>query len=150
MAKKINSNEKRINYQIEKIRTPMSREKLNELYEEFKCDDDYINYHVDLIEDTHRRYMITILNDEEKSPIKNANENTGYYGYMKPSDALEFINNYIDEGKPNSKPKAVMQNGYSKRSIDKYKELVQKEEEEGTNINEFTKPTFDEIMKFHV
>ena len=146
MAKKINSNEKSVSYQIEKIRTPMSREKLNELYEEFKCDDDYINYHLDLIEDTHRRYMITILNDEEKSPIKNANENSGYYGYMKPSDALEFITNYIDEGKPNSKPKAVMQNGFSKRSIDKYKELVQKEEEEGTDINEFTKPTFDEIM----
>jgi len=32
MAKKVNSNDKRINYKIERIRTPMSREKLNDLY----------------------------------------------------------------------------------------------------------------------
>ena len=34
MAKKVNNNDKRINYKIERIRTPMSREKLNDLYKE--------------------------------------------------------------------------------------------------------------------
>lgn len=145
MAKKVNSNDKRINYKIERIRTPMSREKLNELYKELKSEDDYVNYHLDLIEDTHNRYMITIMNDDSKSPIKNSDE-TRSYGFMKPSEALEFITNYIDEGRTNSKPKAVMQNGYSKRSADKYKELVEYEKEEGRVINNFTKLTFDDIM----
>lgn len=145
MAKKINNNDKRINYKIERIRTPMSREKLNELYKELKSEDDYVNYHLDLIEDTHNRYMITIMNDESKSPIKNSDE-TRSYGFMKPSEALEFVTNYIDEGRTNSKPKAVMQNGYSKRSADKYKELVEYEREEGKFVNSFTKPTFEDIM----
>ena len=145
MAKKVNNNDKRINYKIERIRTPMSREKLNDLYKELKSEDDYVNYHLDLIEDTHNRYMITIMNDDSTSPIKNADE-TKSYGFMKPSEALEFVTNYIDEGRTNSKPKAVMQNGYSKRSADKYKELVEYEREEGKVINSFTKPTFEDIM----
>ena len=145
MAKKVNSNDKRINYKIERIRTPMSREKLNDLYKELKSEDDYVNYHLDLIEDTHNRYMITIMNDDSTSPIKNSDE-TKSYGFMKPSEALEFVTNYIDEGRTNSKPKAVMQNGYSKRSADKYKELVEYEREEGKVINSFTKPTFEDIM----
>ena len=145
MAKKINNNDKRINYKIERIRTPMSREKLNDLYKELKSEDDYVNYHLDLIEDTHNRYMITIMNDDSTSPIKNSDE-TKSYGFMKPSEALEFVTNYIDEGRTNSKPKAVMQNGYSKRSADKYKELVEYEREEGKVINSFTKPTFEDIM----
>lgn len=145
MAKKVNSNDKRINYQVERIRTPMSREKLNDLYKELKSEDDYVNYHLDLIEDTHNRYMITIMNDDSKSPIKNSDE-TRSYGFMRPSEALEFVTNYIDEGRTNSKPKAVMQNGYSKRSADKYKELVEYEREEGKVINSFTKPTFEDII----
>ena len=145
MAKKVSSEDKRINYKIERIRTEMSREELNRLYNEFKSEDDYVNFHLDMIEDTHSRYMITIMNDEEKSPIKNSNEERSY-GFMKPSDALEFITEYIDEGKPNSKPKAVMQNGYSKRSLDKYRETVQREAEEGSAVNSFTKPTFEDIM----
>ena len=145
MAKKVNSNDKRINYKIERIRTPMSREKLNDLYKELKSEDDYVNYHLDLIEDTHNRYMITIMNDDSTSPIKNSDE-TKSYGFMKPSEALEFVTNYIDEGRTNSKPKAVMQNGYSKRSADKYKELVDYEREEGKVVNSFTKPTFEDIM----
>ena len=145
MAKKVNSNDKRINYKIERIRTPMSREKLNDLYKELKSEDDYVNYHLDLIEDTHNRYMITIMNDDSTSPIKNSDE-TKSYGFMKPSEALEFVTNYIDEGRTNSKPKAVMQNGYSKRSADKYKELVEYEREEGKVVNSFTKPTFEDIM----
>ena len=145
MAKKVNNNDKRINYKIERIRTPMSREKLNDLYKELKSEDDYVNYHLDLIEDTHNRYMITIMNDDSTSPIKNADE-TKSYGFMKPSEALEFVTNYIDEGRTNSKPKAVMQNGYSKRSADKYKELVEYEREEGKVVNSFTKPTFEDIM----
>lgn len=145
MAKKVNNNDKRINYKIERIRTPMSREKLNDLYKELKSEDDYVNYHLDLIEDTHNRYMITIMNDDSTSPIKNSDE-TKSYGFMKPSEALEFVTNYIDEGRTNSKPKAVMQNGYSKRSVDKYKELVEYEREEGKVVNSFTKPTFEDIM----
>ena len=145
MAKKVNNNDKRINYKIERIRTPMSREKLDDLYKELKSEDDYVNYHLDLIEDTHNRYMITIMNDDSTSPIKNSDE-TKSYGFMKPSEALEFVTNYIDEGRTNSKPKAVMQNGYSKRSADKYKELVEYEREEGKVINSFTKPTFEDIM----
>ena len=145
MAKKVNNNDKRINYKIERIRTPMSREKLNDLYKELKSEDDYVNYHLDLIEDTHNRYMITVMNDDSTSPIKNSDE-TKSYGFMKPSEALEFVTNYIDEGKTNSKPKAVMQNGYSKRSADKYKELVEYEREEGKVVNSFTKPTFEDIM----
>lgn len=145
MAKKVNNNDKRINYKIERIRTPMSREKLNDLYKELKSEDDYVNYHLDLIEDTHNRYMITIMNDDSTSPIKNSDE-TKSYGFMKPSEALEFVTNYIDEGRTNSKPKAVMQNGYSKRSTDKYKELVEYEREEGKVVNSFTKPTFEDIM----
>lgn len=145
MAKKVNSEDKRIKYQIERIRTPMDRDKLNKLYDEYKSEDDYVNYHLDLIEDTNRRYMITIMNEENKSPVKNASDSRAY-GFMKSKDAIEFITNYIDEGKTNSKPKAVMQNGFSKRSTDKYKELVQKESEEGANVNKFTKPTFEELM----
>ena len=145
MAKKVNNNDKRINYKIERIRTPMSREKLNDLYKELKSEDDYVNYHLDLIEETHNRYMITIMNDDSTSPIKNSDE-TKSYGFMKPSEALEFVTNYIDEGRTNSKPKAVMQNGYSKRSADKYKELVEYEREEGKVVNSFTKPTFEDIM----
>ena len=145
MAKKVNNNDKRINYKIERIRTPMSREKLNDLYKELKSEDDYVNYHLDLIEDTHNRYMITIMNDDSTSPIKKSDE-TKSYGFMKPSEALEFVTNYIDEGRTNSKPKAVMQNGYSKRSADKYKELVEYEREEGKVVNSFTKPTFEDIM----
>ena len=145
MAKKVNNNDKRINYKIERIRTPMSREKLNDLYKELKSEDDYVNYHLDLIEDTHNRYMITIMNDDSTSPIKNSDE-TKSYGFMKPSEALEFVTNYIDEGRTNSKHKAVMQNGYSKRSADKYKELVEYEREEGKVVNSFTKPTFEDIM----
>ena len=145
MAKKVNNNDKRINYKIERIRTPMSREKLNDLYKELKSEDDYVNYHLDLIEDTHNRYMITIMNDDSTSPVKNSDV-TKSYGFMKPSEALEFVTNYIDEGRTNSKPKAVMQNGYSKRSADKYKELVEYEREEGKVVNSFTKPTFEDIM----
>ena len=145
MAKKISSEDKRVNYQIERIRTKMSREEIDKLYEEFNSEDDYVNYHLDMIEDTHNRYMITILNSDSKSPVKNSTEERSY-GFMKPKEALEFITEYIDEGKTNSKPKAVMQNGYSKRSLDKYNAIVRQEKEEGVSVNEFTKPSFDDIM----
>ena len=69
MAKRINSDDRKNNYQVERIRPAMSREKLDELYNSFKSDDDYVNFHLDNIDDTHRRYMIAILNDERKSPV---------------------------------------------------------------------------------
>ena len=151
MAKRINSEDRKNNYQVERIRPAMNREKLNELYESFKSDDDYVNFHLDNIDDTHRRYMITILNDERKSPVKtkvkdDSENRDKSYAFMDKEDALEFITEYIDEGKANSKSKAVMQNGFSKRSSDKYKDLVEKEEKEYKAVNDFTKPSFEEVM----
>lgn len=145
MARKLTSEDKRINYHIERIRTPMGRDELDKLYKEFNSEDDYVNFHLDLIEDTHNRYMITIMNDDSKTPVKNSTEERSY-GFMKPAEALEFITEYIDEGKTNSKPKAVMQNGYSKRSLDKYKAIVEQEGKEGIAVNLFTKPSFEDIM----
>ena len=144
MAKPLNENE-RINYTIERISTKMSREELNELYEQFSSDDDYVNFHIDNIEDTHNKYYITILNDEKESPIKDSGEDRSY-GFMRVKDALEFVNEYIDEGRCNSKTKAVMQQGYSKKSLDKYNDLVEQEAEESEVVTEFTKPSFDEVM----
>lgn len=144
MAKPLNEND-RINYTIERISTKMSREELNELYEQFSSDDDYVNFHIDNIEDTHNKYYITILNDEKESPIKDSGEDRSY-GFMRVKDALEFVNEYIDEGRCNSKTKAVMQQGYSKKSLDKYNDLVEQEEEESEVVNEFTKPSFEEVM----
>ena len=144
MAKPLNESE-RINYTIERISTRMSREELNELYEQFSSDDDYVNFHIDNIEDTHNKYYITILNDEKGSPIKDSGEDRSY-GFMRVKDALEFVNEYIDEGRCNSKTKAVMQQGYSKKSLDKYNDLVEQEEEESEVVNEFTKPSFEEVM----
>lgn len=144
MAKPLNEND-RINYTIERISTKMSREELNELYEQFSSDDDYVNFHIDNIEDTHNKYYITILNDEKESPIKDSGEDRSY-GFMRVKDALEFVNECIDEGRCNSKTKAVMQQGYSKKSLDKYNDLVEQEEEESEVVNEFTKPSFEEVM----
>jgi hypothetical protein len=144
MAKPLNEND-RINYTIERISTKMSREELNELYEQFSSDDDYVNFHIDNIEDTHNKYYITILNDEKESPIKDSGEDRSY-GFMRVKDALEFVNEYIDEGRCNSKTKAVMQQGYSKKSLDKYNDLVEQEEEESEVVTEFTKPSFEEVM----
>ena len=144
MAKPLNEND-RINYTIERISTKMSREELNDLYKQFSSDDDYVNFHIDNIEDTHNKYYITILNDEKESPIKDSGEDRSY-GFMRVKDALEFVNEYIDEGRCNSKTKAVMQQGYSKKSLDKYNDLVEQEEEESEVVNEFTKPSFEEVM----
>ena len=60
MAKPLNEND-RINYTIERISTKMSREELNELYEQFSSDDDYVNFHVDNIEDTQSFFLSTWL-----------------------------------------------------------------------------------------
>ncbi len=145
MAKKIDSNEKRRNYNIERIRQPMDRSELDKIYRENKSEDDYVNYHLELVEDTPRKNMVTIMNVDSSSPVKNSNEDRSY-GYMKPTEALEFLTNYIDEGKTNGKAKHVMQSGFGKKSVDKYKELVRNEEEEGFEINGFTKPTFEDIL----
>ena len=144
MAKKIDES-KSVNYIVERVRTPMSREKLNEIYDEFKSDDDYLNYHMDIIDDTHPKFKITIINDERKSPIKNSDEDLSY-GFMEKDVAMDFIEECINSNRVSSKPKAVMQNGFSKKSVDKYNEIVSKEEEESEAIAQFTKPTFDEVM----
>lgn len=143
MAKKENS--KQNNYNIERVRMPMSREELNKLYDEFKSDDDYLNYHIETIEDTHPKYKITILNDESKSPIKD-DDNNRSYGFMEKHTALEFLEDCVNNSRVSSKPKAVMQNGFSKKAIDKYKKTIEKEENECKIVNEFTKPTFDQVM----
>ena len=140
------SNEKKtINYTIERIRTPMDRSKLDELYNEFKSDDDYLNYHMETIEDVHYKYKITIVNDEEKNPIANSDENQSY-GYMEKDKALEFIEDCINNNRVSSKPKAVMQNGFSKKALDKYNALIEKEEEECEIVSDFTKPSFEDVM----
>ena len=140
------SNEKKtVNYTIERIRTPMDRSKLDELYNEFKSDDDYLNYHMETIEDVHYKYKITIVNDEEKNPIANSDENQSY-GYMEKDKALEFIEDCINNNRVSSKPKAVMQNGFSKKALDKYNALIEKEEEECEIVSDFTKPTFEDVM----
>ena len=144
MAKKM-SNSKEVNYKITRIRESMSREELDKLANEMKSDDDFVNYHVDNIANNINRYMITIINYEFKYPKKNSTEERSY-GFMKVMDALDFMNDYIDQGKASSKPKEVMRNGYSKRSLDKYNKIVEQEEEECNAIAEYTKPTFDEIM----
>ena len=110
MAKPLNESE-RINYTIERISTKMSREELNELYEQFSSDDDYVNFHIDNIEDTHNKYYITILNDEKGSPIKDSGEDRSY-GFMRVKDALEFVNEYIDEGRCNSKKQRKFNHSY--------------------------------------
>ena len=140
------SNEKKtVNYTIERIRTPMDRSKLDELYNEFKSDDDYLNYHMETIEDVHYKYKITIVNDEEKNPIANSDDNQSY-GYMEKDKALEFIEDCINNNRVSSKPKAVMQNGFSKKAIDKYNALIEKEEEECEIVSDFTKPSFEDVM----
>lgn len=143
MTKKENS--KQTNYNIERVRTPMSRDDLNKLYNEFKSDDDYLNYHIETIEDTHPKYKITIINDDSKSPIKD-DENNRSYGFMEKHTALEFLEDCVNNSRVSSKPKAVMQNGFSKKAIDKYKKTIEKEESECEIVNEFTKPTFDQVM----
>lgn len=132
-------------YKIERIKQPMDRDKLNELYDKFKSDDDYLSYHMETIEDAHPRYKITILNDESKSPIKNSDDGSSC-GYMEKDDAMEFIEDCINNNRVSSKPKAVMQNGFTKRALDKYKEMVTREEEECEIVTEFTKPSFDDVM----
>lgn len=144
MATKM-TNSKETNYKITRIRPPMKRDELDKLANELKSDDDFVNYHLDTISDTNNKYMITIMNDEFKSPKKNSNEERSY-GFMKVMEALDFVNDYIDAGKANSKPKEVMRNGYSKRSADKYNMIVEQEEQESKAVGEFTKPTFDDIM----
>lgn len=139
------TNSKEENYKVVRLREPMSREELEKIASELKSDDDFVNYHVDNIAETNNRRMITIMNDEFKSPKKDSGEERSY-GFMKVMDALDFINDYIDSGKANSKPKEVMRNGYSKRSIDKYNNLVEQESRECENINKFTKPTFEDIL----
>lgn len=144
MAKKV-TNSKELNYRIERIRQPLSRKELDKIASELKSDDDFINYHIPLVEETNNRYMITIMNDDYKSPKINSTEERSY-GFMRVNEASEFLNNYIDEGKANSKPKEVMRNGYSKKSIDKYNELVKQEQEETSAVNQFTEPTFNDMI----
>lgn len=140
-----NVDKKSNNYAIERIRKPMDRSKLNNLYDKFKSDDDYLSYHLETIEDTHHKYKITIVNDEEKCPIKNS-DLTQSYGYMDKDKAIEFIEECIDNNRVSSKPKAVMQNGFNKKALDKYNSLVAREKEECDIVNKFTKPSFDDIM----
>ena len=143
MSKNVDKNSN--NYTIERIRKPMDRSKLNNLYDKFKSDDDYLSYHLETIEDTHHKYKITIVNDEEKCPIKNS-DLTQSYGYMDKDKAIEFIEECIDNNRVSSKPKAVMQNGFNKKALDKYNSLVAREKEECDIVNKFTKPSFDDIM----
>ena len=139
------SNENKNNYVIERIRKPMDRSKLNQLYDKFKSDDDYLSYHLETIDDMHPKFKVTLINDEEKCPIKNSDLNQSY-GYMEKHHATEFIEECIDNNRVSSKPKAVMQTGFNKKALDKYKALIEREKEECELVNEFTKPSFEDIM----
>ena len=143
MTKK--DDKKNFSYDIERVRMPMSRKELDALYNEYKSDDDYLNYHMETIEDTHPKYRITIINDEEKCPIENSDVNQSY-AYMDKQTALDFIEDCINNNRVSSKPKAVMQNGFSKKAVDKYNQIVEKESEEYEAVGQFTKPTFEEVM----
>lgn len=145
MAKKERRTDREVNYKIERINVPMSRDELDKLCDELKSDDDFINFCLDEAEQVHNKYMITIMNDETKSPIKNDTLDRSY-GFMQPIYAVEFLNEYIDEGKANSKPKEVMRTGYNKRSKDKYIELVNQELEETMIVNQYTQPSFEDVM----
>ena len=65
---------------------------------------------------------------------------------MEKHKAIEFIEECIDNNRVSSKPKAVMQTGFNKKAIDKYKALIEREKEECELVNEFTKPSFEDIM----
>ena len=143
MTKK--DDKKNFSYDIERVRMPMSRKELDALYNEYKSDDDYLNYHMETIEDTHPKYRITIINDEEKCPIENSDVNQSY-AYMDKQTALDFIEDCINNNRVSSKPKAVMQNGFSKKAVDKYNQIVEKESEEYEAVGQFTKPSFEDVM----
>ena len=143
MTKK--DDKKNFSYDIERVRMPMSRKELDVLYNEYKSDDDYLNYHMETIEDTHPKYRITIINDEEKCPIENSDVNQSY-AYMDKQTALDFIEDCINNNRVSSKPKAVMQNGFSKKAVDKYNQIVEKESEEYEAVGQFTKPSFEDVM----
>jgi hypothetical protein len=143
MTKK--DDKKNFSYDIERVRMPMSRKELDALYNEYKSDDDYLNYHMETIEDMHPKYRITIINDEEKCPIENSDVNQSY-AYMDKQTALDFIEDCINNNRVSSKPKAVMQNGFSKKAVDKYNQIVEKESEEYEAVGQFTKPSFEDVM----
>jgi hypothetical protein len=159
MAKRIDESNNK--YKIERVREPMSREELSRLYNEFKSDDDYLSYHLDTIKDTSYKYKVVIMNDENVKPVecfKNKNKQTSGIidklddeiysyscSYADKDDAIDFIEDCINENRVSSKPRAVMQDGLNRKSIEKYNELVERERLECESVVNFTKPTFDEI-----
>lgn len=145
MARKENEKKLDRKYDIERINVPMSREKIKELSNELKSDDDFVNYHLDNIMKMNSGYYVTIVNSENTSPLKNS-ANARANDYFNKNEAEEFINDYIDKGLASSKPKEVMRTGYSRRSIDAYNKLVAQEKKESKVVSEFTKPSFDEVM----
>lgn len=124
-------------YKIERLREPMSREQLEEVSSKIRSDENCITYHLEHLDDIPRNKKVVVLIDEEK--------NDKGYVELKPIDAKEYFNEYLDMGKANAKPKEVMRIGYSQQSKENYDKLVKQENEETKYINEFTMPTFDEL-----
>lgn len=124
-------------YKIERLREPMSREQLEKVSSNIRSDENCITYHLEHLDDIPRNKKVVVLLDSDK--------NDKGYVELKPIDAKEYFNEYLDMGKANAKPKEVMRIGYSQQSKENYDKLVKQENEETKYINEFTMPTFDEL-----
>lgn len=124
-------------YKIERLREPMSREQLEKVSSNIRSDENCITYHLEHLDDIPRNKKVVVLLDSDK--------NDKGYAELKPIDAKEYFNEYLDMGKANAKPKEVMRIGYSQQSKENYDKLVKQENEETKYINEFTMPTFDEL-----
>lgn len=124
-------------YKIERLREPMSREQLEKVSSNIRSDENCITYHLEHLDDIPRNKKVVVLLDTDK--------NDKGYVELKPIDAKEYFNEYLDMGKANAKPKEVMRIGYSQQSKENYDKLVKQENEETKYINEFTMPTFDEL-----
>lgn len=124
-------------YKIERLREPMSREQLEKVSSNIRSDENCITFHLEHLDDIPRNKKVVVLLDTDK--------NDKGYVELKPIDAKEYFNEYLDMGKANAKPKEVMRIGYSQQSKENYDKLVKQENEETKYINEFTMPTFDEL-----
>lgn len=130
------------NVNIKRVREPMDRNKLKEIVNNLHSDDDYVNYHLSNIEKIDKKQLVYVI-DEERVEYKSGKKSNMIA--FSATQAYDYISDYIDEGKTNSKPKEVMRNGYNKKSKDLYDELVLQEREEIKYINQFTQPSFDDL-----
>ena len=94
-------------YKIERLREPMSREQLEKVSSNIRSDENCITFHLEHLDDIPRNKKVVVLLDSDK--------NDKGYAELKPIDAKEYFNEYLDMGKANAKPKEVMRIGYSQQ-----------------------------------